>query len=79
LLRALQAMKPAAFEAALAGMRATAPPALAPAVSPVPVPARASATASPEATDDPRQFLLRVMNDESVALALRIEAAKALL
>ncbi len=28
---------------------------------------------------DPRRFLLRVMNDEGVALALRIEAAKALL
>jgi hypothetical protein len=28
---------------------------------------------------DPRQFLLGVMNDDSVALALRIEAAKALL
>jgi hypothetical protein len=29
--------------------------------------------------DAPRQFLLRVMNDDTVALALRIEAAKALL
>lgn len=28
---------------------------------------------------EPRRFLLRVMNDESVAMALRIEAAKALL
>ncbi|MFY7867178.1 hypothetical protein [Roseateles sp.] len=28
---------------------------------------------------DPRRFLLRVMNDEQVALSLRIEAAKALL
>jgi hypothetical protein len=27
----------------------------------------------------PRQFLLQIMNDDSVALALRIEAAKALL
>jgi len=43
---------------------------------PVPVPGDA-------ATDAPmqqaRRFLLAVMNDESVALALRIEAAKALL
>lgn len=31
------------------------------------------------AGDDPKQFLLRVMQDEAVALALRIEAAKALL
>lgn len=30
-------------------------------------------------TDDPRRFLLRVMNDETVPLALRIEAARALL
>jgi hypothetical protein len=40
--------------------------------APVPVPVL---TAEP----DPRAFLLRVMQDESVALALRIEAAKALL
>ena len=31
------------------------------------------------ADEDPRRFLLRVMNDDTVALALRIEAAKALL
>jgi len=29
--------------------------------------------------DDPKQFLLRVMHDDTVALALRIDAAKALL
>ena len=28
---------------------------------------------------DPKRFLLRIMNDDTVALALRIEAAKALL
>ena len=76
LLRGLQAIKPAAFDAALAGMRATARVAQAP----VPMPVQALATlSSPDATDDPRRFLLRVMNDESVSLALRIEAAKALL
>jgi hypothetical protein len=75
LLRALQTMKPAAFEAALAGMRATAPHAQAP----VSTLAREAAAAGPEATGDPRQFLLRVMNDETVPLALRIDAAKALL
>jgi hypothetical protein len=40
------------------------------------------ALVSPETTpaeQDPRRFLQRVMNDDSVALALRIEAAKALL
>ena len=77
LLRALQTMKPAAFEAALAGMRATAPQVPAPVVAPAS--ARELTAAAMEATDDPRRFLLRVMNDESVALALRIEAAKALL
>jgi hypothetical protein len=35
--------------------------------------------AVPGASLDPRVFLLRVMNDETVAMALRIEAAKALL
>lgn len=30
-------------------------------------------------SEDPKQFLLQVMNDDNVALALRIEAAKALL
>lgn len=34
---------------------------------------------APAPTDDPRAFLLRVMNDEAVDMALRIEAAKALL
>ena len=77
LLRALQPMKPAAFEAALAGMRATARHAPAPAGAPAP--ARDAAAAASESTDEPRRFLLGVMNDESVALALRIEAAKALL
>jgi hypothetical protein len=74
LLRALQPMTPAAFDEALAGMRATAPhaPAPAPAHSTPPEPAE-----TPE--QDPRRFLLRVMNDETTPLALRIEAAKALL
>ena len=77
LLRALQTMKQAAFDAALVGMRATAPQVPAPVVAPAP--ARELTAAAMEATDDPRRFLLRVMNDVSVALALRIEAAKALL
>ena len=74
LLRGLQAIKPAAFDAAFAGMRATAPQA----PTPAPVLARETTT-SPDAGDDPRRFLLHVMNDENVPLALRIEAAKALL
>ena len=67
LLHGLQSIKPAPFADALARLRAPARDA------PAPAPAPAGGT------DDPRAFLLRVMNDESVALALRIEAAKALL
>lgn len=33
----------------------------------------------PDAHDDPRRFLLNVMNDPTVELALRVEAAKALI
>ena len=71
LLRGLQSIKPAAFADALSRLRAPArdAPAAAPARAPAPT-GRA---------DDPRAFLLRVMNDESVDLALRVEAAKALL
>lgn len=72
LLRGLQSIKPPAFDAALAAMRATAPAAQPPAPPPPP-----EAAATP--TDDPRRFLLRIMNDDSVPLPLRIEAAKALL
>ncbi|WP_395699374.1 hypothetical protein [Aquabacterium sp.] len=39
----------------------------------------AGPTAATPLADEPRAFLLRVMNDDSVPLALRIEAAKALL
>jgi hypothetical protein len=33
----------------------------------------------PDAHDEPRRFLLNVMNDPTVEMALRIEAAKALM
>jgi hypothetical protein len=52
--------------------RAAAPTAEGPAAS-----APAAATAS--VFSDPQAFLLQVMNDERVEMALRIEAAKALL
>lgn len=67
LLRPLQSIKPVAFASACAHLR---PSARAP-EAPSPV------GSTPE--DDPRRFLLRVMNDDSIAMALRIEAAKALL
>jgi len=41
--------------------------------------AATAAVSASSASDDPRRFLLRVMNDERVEMALRIEAAKALL
>ena len=74
LLRGLQSIKPAAFEEALAQVLAPAHGAPAATFAPA-----ASANSSSAPTDDPRAFLLRVMNDESIALELRIEAAKALL
>lgn len=63
-LSRVQPIRPAAWRAAMAE------------------PPSASASASARAAGperDPRRFLLDVMNDDSVALALRIEAAKALL
>ncbi len=74
LLARLQPITPEDFETALQ--------ALAPAV---PVAAAAVAAAAPPpqqpatADLDPRRFLQRVLNDESAPLALRVEAAKALL
>ncbi len=83
LLRSVEVMTPSAFEAAFAQLGA----AIQPQASPV---AAAVATSVDQgvaqdrprpdlAGGDPKQFLLQVMNDDSVALALRIEAAKALL
>lgn len=70
LLRGLETMKPAVFDEALKrlgpiAMSVDARPRLKPVTA--------------IADEDPRRFLFRVMNDDSVALALRIEAAKALL
>ena len=71
LLRGLAVIKPAVFEEALKR--------LAPIASNVVVPVAYLRPLKPAADDDPKRFLLQVMNDETVALALRIEAAKALL
>ena len=51
----------------------------APASPSAPVEQRPAPTGTGGAGQDPRAFLLAVMNDDSVALALRIEAARALL
>ncbi len=68
LLRPLASIKPEDFAVALAS--------LAPAATPAPA---AAAAANTGRLEDPRLFLLQVMNDASTPLALRIEAAKALL
>lgn len=63
------------FEAAAARLRPRST-----SESPAQAPASMPEAAAPAGTGlDPRSFLLRVMRDESVSLALRIEAAKALL
>ncbi|MCV2370756.1 hypothetical protein [Roseateles oligotrophus] len=78
LLCRLDSIKPAALQLALQRLGA---PTLAPAPSVnEPAPAQLTQAAGSAAPSlDPRSFLLKVMNDESVAMALRIEAAKALL
>ncbi|HSI46939.1 MAG TPA: hypothetical protein VLA61_01575 [Ideonella sp.] len=70
LLRGMQSVSPPALVSAMAELHA--PPATAQAASP-------GFAGPPVACTDPRQFLLAVMNDASVPLALRIDAAKALL
>ncbi|RQO63056.1 hypothetical protein DBR47_00315 [Paucibacter sp. KBW04] len=70
LLQGLLSIKPEALEQALNQLGA----------KPLASASRAEASTSQAgASSDPRQFLLRVMNDESQDMALRIEAAKALL
>ena len=71
LLRGLNVIKPAVFEEALKRLEPITPSADARRAHPQPV--------TVIADEAPKRFLLRIMNDDSVALALRIEAAKALL
>ncbi len=73
LLSQMQSIQPEQWQAAWAHLRSSPS-----STGALPInEARASEAASGD--QDPRCFLLRVMNDESVDLALRIEAAKALL
>ena len=65
LLAKLESIKPAAFDAAMKALAPAQPSGPPPASGPGDV--------------DPRRFLQRVLNDESAALALRIQAAQALL
>lgn len=71
LLAKLQGIKPAAWAAALRR--------LAPAASAAPEAPAAAAALHGTADIDPRRFLQRVLNDETAPLALRVDAAKALL
>ncbi|HET6789190.1 MAG TPA: hypothetical protein VFW84_11555 [Aquabacterium sp.] len=72
-LAPLRSIQPADFQQALAQLEpAAAQAAVVTTVAP-------SAPSLSGSGTDPRRFLLDVMNDETVALALRIEAAKALL
>jgi hypothetical protein len=73
LLARVKSIAPADLQRALQRLQPAAEPADAPELS-IPPP-----RAVPAPGADPRQFLLAVMNDQTVDLALRIEAAKALL
>lgn len=72
LLCRLQPIKPADFRAALDQLGPGTP-------SPTVDTASAAAPSADAGQDEPRRFLLGVMNDASAPLHLRIEAAKALL
>jgi len=74
LLRGISPIPSDAFAASLALLQPDPP-----AGSQADAPVAPRAQAAPPATTDPKQFLERVMNDDSVAMALRIEAARALL
>lgn len=75
LLAPLMSIQPAEFEQALQRLKPTVVPAVVPA-APGPVSNEAAQAA---VSLDPRRFLLDVLNNDSLDLALRIEAAKALL
>jgi hypothetical protein len=73
-LSTLSSITPSAFDAALERLDARV---IAEPPSAIDIPPALPAAATTHLA--PRQFLLQIMNDDSVALALRIEAARALL
>ena len=81
LLRGIAVMEQAAFEAAFGKLvlAAQATQATPVALASVGESVAPEVSGPPDAGADARRFLLQVMNDSTVALALRIEAAKALL
>lgn len=83
-LARLECIKPAVFHAILERLSPAVRPETAPTTSVADVPDSSQASqeitaASPGNRLDPKGFLLSVMNDKTVELHLRIEAAKALL
>ena len=83
-LSRLASIPPDAWQAALAQLQPVAPVASLAAVAPAALSPPASSAVTAHAAlqgpyQDPRRFLLDVMNDPTVALVLRIDAAKALL
>ncbi len=81
LLRSIEVMTQPAFEAACAKIGQTIQPRMSTVAVAASVDQR-NGNDQPSAASadvDPEQFLLRIMNDDTVALALRIKAAKALL
>jgi hypothetical protein len=81
LLRGLEVMKQTAFEAALQklGPSTQQSHSTAAVAASVAEPLSHEQPVAEAADGDPKRFLLQIMNDDTVALALRIEAAKALL
>ncbi|MEO7940524.1 MAG: hypothetical protein ABIR55_18005 [Burkholderiaceae bacterium] len=81
LLRGIEVMTQSAFEAAFTKLGPTlhARSSNVAAAASVDKPMAYDRSKTASAGGDPEQFLLRIMNDDTVALALRIEAAKALL
>ena len=84
-LSRLECIKPAVFQAALeqlspgSGVQTSAPTLIHDEKTGDPLSRKTQAPASPGNGPGPKDFLLRVMNDQTVELHLRIEAAKALL
>ncbi|WP_088282211.1 hypothetical protein [Ideonella sp. A 288] len=80
LLAPLASIAPADWQRVLDQLRPAAPaPAPSAALPEATAPASTSRAPAAGGGLDPKRFLLEVMNDETVALALRVEAAKALL
>jgi hypothetical protein len=78
ILRALEPIRPAAFDAALVQLGAI--DGAEPGATSAATPSAAAAARTREQGDlDPARFLASVMNDETAPLAVRVEAAKALL